>query len=82
MARILALPLLVVGLTGWIPDKDFEVGPKGPWPWGAIVGLAFIGVALVGLLVTRAPSVPKKPLNNHAPTPRLRRAATSQEFPS
>jgi hypothetical protein len=50
MARISALPLLVVSFTGWIPNKDLEVGPKGPWPWGAIVGLFFIGVGFLGLL--------------------------------
>ena len=48
-----ALPLLVVGLTGWIPNKDLEVGSKGPWPWGAIIGVSFIGVGLVGLLLPR-----------------------------
>jgi hypothetical protein len=50
MARISALPLLVVGLTGWIPNKDLELGPKGTWPWGAIVGIFFIVVAFLGLL--------------------------------
>jgi hypothetical protein len=46
-----ALPFLVVSLTGWIPDKDLEFGPKGPWPWGAVIGLFLIVVALVGLIL-------------------------------
>src|ERR1700756_4129139 len=53
MARISALPLLVVSLTGWIPSKDLELGPKGPWPWGALIGLSFILVGLLGLLLPR-----------------------------
>ena len=51
MARISALPLLVVALTGWIPNKELEVGPKGPWPLGAIIGLSFIVIGLLGLLL-------------------------------
>jgi hypothetical protein len=50
IARISALPLLVMVLTGWIPNKDLELGPKDPWPWGAIVGIFFIVVAFLGLL--------------------------------
>ena len=53
MARISALPLLVVSLTGWIPNKELELGPKGPWPWGALIGLSFIVVGLLGLLLPR-----------------------------
>jgi len=53
MARISALPLLVVSLTGWIPDNELELGPKGPWPWGALIGLSFIVVGLLGLLLPR-----------------------------
>lgn len=49
IARICSIPLLVLAFTGWIPDKYFEVGPKGPWPWGALIGLTLIAVALVGL---------------------------------
>src|ERR1700758_5263211 len=53
MARILAMPLLVVSLTGWIPSKELELGPRGPWPWGALIGLSFILAGLLGLLLPR-----------------------------
>jgi len=51
MARIAALPLLVVGLTGWIPNKELALGSKGPWPWSALIGLSFGVVGLLGLLL-------------------------------
>jgi hypothetical protein len=54
MVRILALPLLVLSLTGWIPDKDFGAVP--PVPWGPFVGLSFVVVGLLGLLYPRRPS--------------------------
>jgi len=60
LARIAALPLLVVCLTGWIPNKELELGPKGPWPWGALVGLFFIVVGFLGLLCPWEP-FPKPP---------------------
>lgn len=50
IARIAVLPLLLIGLTGWIPNKDFELDPTGPWPWGALVGLFCIVVGFFGLL--------------------------------
>jgi hypothetical protein len=52
-ARILAVPLLVFSLTGWIPNKELDLEPKGPWPWGAIVGVSLIVVAIVGMLFPR-----------------------------
>jgi hypothetical protein len=54
MARISALPLLVLSLTGWIPNKDIEAVP--PLPWGTFVGLSFVVVGLLGLLYPRRPS--------------------------
>jgi len=48
-ARISALPLFLLGSTGWVPNEMLDVPPKGPWPWGAIVGLSIILVALYGL---------------------------------
>jgi len=56
MARILIFPLLVLSLTGWIPNKELELGPKGPWPWGALIGLFIIVVGLLGLILPGAPS--------------------------
>jgi hypothetical protein len=53
MARILAVPLLVVSLSGWIPSNNLDLEPKGPWPWGAILGLTLIGVGLVGIFLPR-----------------------------
>lgn len=52
LARISALPLLVVTLSGWFPAKDLEPGPTQLWPvLGAVVGLFFIVLGFVGLLV-------------------------------
>jgi len=48
IARVSALPLLVLSLTGWIPDKELEVLP--PLPWGTVLGVSFILVGLLGLL--------------------------------
>jgi len=48
-ARILALPTLVIGVTGWIPNKVLDIGPKGPWPWGALLGVSLILTSLLGL---------------------------------
>jgi len=31
------------------------LGPKGPWPWGALLGLFFIVVGLLGLLFPLPP---------------------------
>lgn len=56
IVRISALPFLVVSLTGWIPNKDLEFGPKGPWPWGALLGLLLIVVGLVGLFLPQETS--------------------------
>jgi len=50
VARISALPLVVLTLTGWIPNKDLELGPKGPWPWEVYIGLFYFIVGLVLLL--------------------------------
>jgi uncharacterized membrane protein HdeD (DUF308 family) len=60
MARIWTLPLLVVSLTGWIPNKELEWGSKEPWPWGAIVGLFLIVIGLLGLLLPAEPSTVHK----------------------
>jgi hypothetical protein len=49
-ARILALPTLVIGVTGWIPNKVLDIGPKGPWPWGALLGISLILTSLLGLV--------------------------------
>jgi len=48
MARISALPFLVLSLTGWVPNTDFEAVP--PLAWGTLVGLSFVVVGLLGLL--------------------------------
>jgi hypothetical protein len=50
IARICSIPVLVLAFTGWIPDQYLDVGPKGPWPWGALIGFSLIAVALVGLV--------------------------------
>lgn len=46
--------MVVIGSTGWIPNQDLEVPPKGPWPWGAITGLFLIGIGVVGILLPDA----------------------------
>jgi len=56
IARISALPLFLMGSTGWIPNADLDVSPKGPWPWGAIIGLLLIAVGVVGVLLPQASS--------------------------
>jgi len=48
-ARILALPTLVIGATGWIPNRVLDIGPKGPWPWGALLAVSLILTSLLGL---------------------------------
>jgi drug/metabolite transporter (DMT)-like permease len=53
IARILILPVLLIAATGWIPDKHLDLPPKGPWPWGAILGVFVIVVAFGGLLLSR-----------------------------
>ena len=50
LARILALPAVVIGVTGWIPNKVLDIGPKGPWPWGALLGVSLILTSLLGLI--------------------------------
>jgi hypothetical protein len=50
LARILALPTFVMGVMGWIPNKVLDIGPKGPWPWGALLGISLILTSLLGLV--------------------------------
>jgi len=52
----MALPLCLIAATGWIPNKHLDLPPKGPWPWGAIIGIFAIAIALGGLLLTRETS--------------------------
>src|SRR5215467_7540465 len=59
IARTSALPLFLMGATGWIPNAQLDFLPKGPWPWGAIVGLSLIVVGVVG--VSLAPARPSQP---------------------
>lgn len=49
LARILVLPVVLIGITGWIPNKVLDIGPKGPWPWGALLGVSLILTSLLGL---------------------------------
>ena len=49
IARICSIPLLVLAFTGWIPDRYLELGSKGPWPWGALIGFSLLAIALLGL---------------------------------
>ena len=49
LARILALPAIVIGVTGWIPNRVLDIGPKGPWPWGALLAVSLILTSLLGL---------------------------------
>jgi len=51
MARISALPIFVLGLTGWIPNHFLKLGSAQPLPWGALVGVCLICVGLVGVLL-------------------------------
>lgn len=50
LARTLALPTVVMGVIGWIPNKVLDIGPKGPWPWGALLGISLILTSLLGLV--------------------------------
>jgi hypothetical protein len=50
LARIFALPIVVVGITGWIPNSVLDIGPKGPWPWGALLAVSLILTSLLGLV--------------------------------
>jgi hypothetical protein len=51
IARILALPLFLIASTGWIPAKDLDVPPTGPWPWDVILALLLIAVGMVGIFL-------------------------------
>jgi hypothetical protein len=68
VVRILALPLLLIGFTGWIPNEGLKFEAKGPWPWGAIISLILIIGSLVGIFCRRektskalSPNSPKLP---------------------
>jgi len=63
VARVSALPLFLIGSLGWIPDKVLDVPPKGPWPWGAILGSGMILFALAGLLSARGTSTDALSIN-------------------
>jgi len=45
------MPTFVLGLTGWVPNHYFNIGPEQPWPWGALIGCLLIGVGLVGVII-------------------------------
>jgi hypothetical protein len=62
LARILALPAVVMGVTGWIPNKVLDIGPKGPWPWGAL-----LGISLIHQLVGVSPSLPRSAVKPGSP---------------
>lgn len=55
VARISALPLFLIGSTGWIPNEEL-LAPKGSWPWGAVISLFLIVVSLVGIFCRREKS--------------------------
>jgi hypothetical protein len=50
LARILALPAVVIGVTGWIPNNVLDIAPTKPWPWGALLGVSLILTSLFGLV--------------------------------
>jgi len=52
IARVSALPVFLIASTGWIPAKDLDLPPKGPWPWGAILGSFAIAVATVRIFIS------------------------------
>ena len=58
IARISAVPLFVLTLTGWIPNKDLELGPEGPWSWGVYIGLFYF---IVGIALLLRPSQSRDP---------------------
>ena len=53
------MPLVVLSLTGWIPNKDLELGPEGPWSWGVYIGFFYF---IVGLVLLLRPSQSRDPL--------------------
>jgi len=51
IARISALPFFLIASTGWIPARDLDLPPRGPWPWGVILGLFLVAIGTVGIFL-------------------------------
>jgi hypothetical protein len=63
IARISALPVFLISTTGWIPSRDLDLPPKGPWPWGAIAGAFLIATGIFGIFLPDTSST-ELPSNN------------------